>query len=296
MTDRSGIGAIRGRHLLTEMARRSKENVLPAYGSYGVVSTVSGDLVAVRGADEAEASTQLLARAAGPNIIAGDTVALIPMRGGSLVAVKIGGAESGGISGIRVESDTVQRTNVQPIVGLDFSQAFTVLAEDLAGVDAHTDEMNIDLAYPATGLINGTSALPARSNHQHEGNVGGYWVEMDAGTSTATNASTTVYVEAFTASHTLPLGTWALRVMAFLQFSSSSASGGATARIKQPAVAAGVGVLSGVVSARFLVAPRGVHTGITGTFSVGAEFLARTAGTASLLSWSYIVEGFRTGN
>lgn len=93
-TSAPGIATIRARHLLTEFRRRAADEMLPALGDYGIVSAVSGDLVSVRLIGDDDAATQMLARAAGPPITVGDTVALVPMKGGGYVAVEIGGTIS----------------------------------------------------------------------------------------------------------------------------------------------------------------------------------------------------------
>ena len=97
MSDRLSIASLRARYLLTEINRRAKDNILPAMGKYGVVSAVSGSLVAVKSPGDTTEAGQLLARAAGPPIRVGDLVALVPMETDSptpeFIAVKVGGTE-----------------------------------------------------------------------------------------------------------------------------------------------------------------------------------------------------------
>lgn len=93
MGNEATAAAIRARHFLTTLKQKQSEGVETSLGEYGVVSLVSGSTVAVRLTRDTDAGSQLFARAAGPTLNVGDPVALIPMRGGGYVAVKIGGSE-----------------------------------------------------------------------------------------------------------------------------------------------------------------------------------------------------------
>lgn len=87
-------GRQKARHSLTRQAEAMQATVEPSFAEFGIVSAVSGNLVAVRRTRDTTAASQLIARIAGPSIIVGDSVVLFPVRGGGLVASKVGGFES----------------------------------------------------------------------------------------------------------------------------------------------------------------------------------------------------------
>lgn len=151
MSDSEGLARLRARHLLTEIRRRANDSVLPALGDYGIVSAVSGSLVAVQLAGDPDAGTQLLARAAGPDIVPGDTVVLVPMRGGGSVAFKIGGAE-------------VTAQSLSPF-SVRYTGANAFLVEDGGGGDIFSIETNgaslavrVENGTPLRGYADGAQA------------------------------------------------------------------------------------------------------------------------------------------
>lgn len=84
-------GSIKARQLLTKLAQASQDAAQGTLADYGVVSSVTGDLVAVRLISDTTDGAQLFARTAGPVLAIGDPVVMLPMSGGGYVASKIGG-------------------------------------------------------------------------------------------------------------------------------------------------------------------------------------------------------------
>lgn len=120
--DNLSLGTLKGRHLLTELARRNSDGILPALGAYGRVSVVAEPLIAARLLLDGVEGTQLIVRAAGPRLHVGDTVALIPMDDGGIIAVKVGGDESANgwassFAGSTTPSTTNTATMVEAIGG-----------------------------------------------------------------------------------------------------------------------------------------------------------------------------------
>jgi hypothetical protein len=138
MTDR-GNGALKARHLLTKIGQKANDAVLPALGEYGVVSVVSGNLVAVRLTGDTGDASQLIARLAGPTVAVGEPVVLIPMRGGGYVAAKIGGVEGGGsaFNGGTITNALVMHNGADLRT---YSDAGTTLTAEL---DAATGRLNL---------------------------------------------------------------------------------------------------------------------------------------------------------
>lgn len=80
---------IKGRRLLVNLREKTASKVDEGLGKYGIVSSVAGNLCAVRLTSDTAASGQLLAFAAGFTPQAGDMVTLIPMSGGGYTAMPL---------------------------------------------------------------------------------------------------------------------------------------------------------------------------------------------------------------
>lgn len=135
MTD----AAIRARRLLTTLRQKQQDAVHASLGVYGVVSSVSGDLVAVRTNVEDTDGTELFARASGRVMVAGDPVVLVPMLGGGYFAVPVGGQITAtDVSGISATARTLlddasisaMRTTLGLAIGTDV-QAWSAILDAL---------------------------------------------------------------------------------------------------------------------------------------------------------------------
>lgn len=133
-------GTLKGRQLLTALARKAQNASEGALGDYGVVSAVSGSLVAVRVISDTTDGSQLLARAAGPEILVGDTVALFPMKGGGYVVLKVGDRE--GVA-VRDNGGSIVQSNAKVLdfqngIGPAGSTAYEVNIAPIYGTGAGT--------------------------------------------------------------------------------------------------------------------------------------------------------------
>jgi hypothetical protein len=288
MSDRA-IGEQAGREFLAAMRDRQRKAADKSYAVPGTVSAIDGALVAVRTeVDDTVGSSQLIAALGSGSLEVGDRGILIPITPDPKSGrVRYVFAQTGG--GLRIEANTVAMINARPIWGLDFGPEFSLANEDAAGIDAHTDEVNISLAYAGSGGMYGTSNAPARDGHVHDGESMIKVFDGQSSVSTSgTNASTSTYNEVFLETQGLPAGEWDVTIFGTVEFSNSISGSGATARVKAPQLSGGLYGTSGAANDRFTVPFRGLVANEVGTFNIGVEYIARTSGTASAFGWWYI--------
>jgi hypothetical protein len=165
----ASIGTAKARDFLTTLRDKNAATKEQALGEYGIVSDTvfDGKLVMVRSiADSTGVSTQRLARAAGPWIDIGDTVALFPMRGGAYVAVKIG----------EFEGPIMRFADGGPDSG--GPRRYIIIGDGVTGTSPSEFEMRIDVFYgadvPSPGQADptpvetmGDNESIARSDHWH---------------------------------------------------------------------------------------------------------------------------------
>jgi hypothetical protein len=127
------------------------------------VTAVSGSLVAVRRTRDASSGTQLFARAAGPSLAVSDPVVIIPMRGGGLVAIKLGGSEL-----VRLIGDTMTGP-----LAIQSNSVDSFLVETAAGVDI----FSVNGATGAIAVDNGSNIY----GYSDDGTTQKYRIRSDIG-------------------------------------------------------------------------------------------------------------------
>lgn len=280
MPEPLSLGAAKARQFMTRQKERQSESFEDSLPEFAVVSAVSGDLVAVRAANDAGAATQLYAKAALPAIV-GTPGLLFPVKGGSKVFIPVGAP---GFSNPFLDPFTIQDTNTNAFVVENGSAADRFRVDTSAnvvqlpnGVDLRgysgnysSETWSVD---GATGDAVFGDVIVSSSNTPY---IFAYFDEtLDSTTNTAT------YVDKLaTAGLVLDTGTWTVRTLAFARI-ANSAAGTVNVRTMIDGVAGTAITQSGPSTGAYPAFVQQVATGIaSGSRQLKVQFKGVSASTS----------------